>query len=228
MAVVLINPFVIAPEAESAFLHSWRATADVFASQPGYIDTRLHRAIDRSARFQFINIAHWTSAEAWRAAMKSSPPREGGTAGIEANPALYSPAEGGTIEARNGAVTQDVTGLESSIARAYQANDAEALDRIMADDYVVTDGPGTVTSKAKLLEDVGQRKLLVTSFTFDEMDVRTVGPDAALVLGQYTWDASYAGHAIPARTFRYMRAYARVDDGWRVKAGQVTPVLAAQ
>ena len=94
----------------------------------------------------------------------------------------------------------------------------------MADDYVVTDGPGTVTDKAKLLEDVGGGKLLVRSFTFDEMNVRTLGPDAAMAFGQYTWSASYQGHPIPVPTFRYLRVYARSESGWRVRAGQVTPV----
>ena len=156
--------------------------------------------------------------------MKAAPPKEGGSLGIEANPALYTLAEGGSVEARNGSVVQEITDLENGIARAYLANDVAFLDRTMADDYEVTDGPGTVTDKAKLIEDFGQRKLQVRAFTFDEMDVRTLGPDAAMVLGQYTWDASYEGHPIPVRTFRYLRVYARSDSGWRVRAGQVTPV----
>ena len=90
--------------------------------------------------------------------------------------------------------------------------------------YLVTDGPGTTSDKRKVLADHEGKRLHVGSFTFDEMEVQRLGPDAAMVTGQYTWDASYDGHPTPG-TFRYLRVYTRGDGGWQIKAGQVTPVL---
>ena len=227
MPVTLINPFVVPAAQEAGFVESWKRTAAVFAGKPGYMETRLHRSLDPGARFRFINVAHWTTAEAWSDAMRAFPPAEGGVHGIEANPALYNPVEGGTIEAGGVSAEDTVRGIEDELARAYQHNDADALGRILAEDYVVTDGPGTTSDKAKVLDDHVSRRLHVASFRFDEMQVRTIGADAAVVTGRYTWDASYAGHPIPG-TFRYLRVYARTGQGWQVVAGQVTPVLAAR
>lgn len=63
MPVTLINPFEVADAQEAAFVESWKQTAAVFADKPGYLDTRLHRSIDAAARFRFVNVAHWSSAE---------------------------------------------------------------------------------------------------------------------------------------------------------------------
>ncbi len=39
--------------------------------QPGYISTELHKAIDPSARFFFVNIAKWESADAFQSALNN-------------------------------------------------------------------------------------------------------------------------------------------------------------
>lgn len=143
--------------------------------------------------------------------------------GIEANAALYTPAQGGSVEAQNASVEEELRGIEGGLARAYQANDAGYLGRVLADDYQVTDGPGTTSDKAKVLGDHKSKRLRVSSFRFNEMRVQRLGPDAAMVMGQYAWEASYDGHPISG-TFRYLRIYTRSDKGWQVKAGQVTPV----
>ena len=227
MAVVLINPFIIEPVYETAFVDSWKKTAEVFADQPGYIDTRLHVSIDPQAHFRFVNIAHWSSAETWGAAMKAYPPKEGGQPGVKASPALYQLAEGGSIEAKNARVDSGVRAIEDGLARAYQANDVAYLAGVLADDYVVTDGPGTVSDKAKVLSDHRDHRLKVTDFGFDAMDVRQISPDVVIVTGEYHWTATYDGHSVPPGPFRYLRVYSRVEgDGWHIRAGQVTPVIA--
>lgn len=225
MPVTLINPFSVTPTAEAVFVESWKKTAAVFAGKPGYLDTKLHQSIDPHARFRFINVAHWASAEAWAEAMKAFPPAEGGTPGLEANPALYVPVAGGSVEEQGASIPDEIRSLENELARVYQANDAAALGRLLDDDYAVTDGPGTVSDKAKVLADHDTKRLQVRAFRFDDMKVQMLGSDVAIVTGQYTWDASYAGHHIPGGTFRYLRVYSRTDAGWRIKAGQVTPVL---
>lgn len=225
MAVTLINPFVVAPEMEAAFLEGWKKTAHIFAGKPGYLETRLHRSLDANARFRFVNVAHWESAETWAEAMKAFPPSEGGRKGVEANPALYSVVEGGEVEAHSGNIDASLRELEEGLRRAYLANDAGFLAHVLADDYVVTDGPGTTSDKAKVLADHETKRLQVRSFTFESMAFMRLGPDAAMVTGEYNWDAAYAGHPIPTHSFRYMRVYVRAAAGWQVKAAQVTPIL---
>jgi heme-degrading monooxygenase HmoA len=58
--------------------------------EPGFLDTTLHRSLVPDARFQFINIAHWESVEAWQAAFaKHAPNAMLIQAGLDATPALY-------------------------------------------------------------------------------------------------------------------------------------------
>jgi heme oxygenase (mycobilin-producing) len=58
MTVILINPFEV-PQAtdDEEFLRGWQRAADYMRQQPGFLSSRLHRAIAPDARFRFINVA---------------------------------------------------------------------------------------------------------------------------------------------------------------------------
>lgn len=92
--VILINPFSVHKGGEEEFIKMWDEIAQFMKNQPGFIDTKLHRSLDPNARFQFINVAHWESAEAWQSAMSTVGPKAQGLAEqmqfeFEHNPALY-------------------------------------------------------------------------------------------------------------------------------------------
>ncbi|MCC5647357.1 antibiotic biosynthesis monooxygenase [Nostoc sp. CHAB 5824] len=94
--VVLINPFSIPKGREEEFLKMWNEVAQYMKDQPGFIDLKLHRSLDPDARFQFINIAHWQSAEAWQTAMSKVEPKVQELSQqlpfeVESSPALYRP-----------------------------------------------------------------------------------------------------------------------------------------
>jgi heme-degrading monooxygenase HmoA len=63
VSVVLINLFEVPEGREDEFKAAWHAAADYLATKPGYISTRLHRSLTRDARFRFVNVAEWESAE---------------------------------------------------------------------------------------------------------------------------------------------------------------------
>ena len=67
--VTFVNAFELPAGRVEEFLAHWRARAELAAGAPGFRDARLHRALDPHTRFQLVNIAHWDSAEAWRAAV---------------------------------------------------------------------------------------------------------------------------------------------------------------
>jgi heme oxygenase (mycobilin-producing) len=62
--VVLINVFEVPAGTEHAFVAWWEKSSEVLKQEPGFIDAMLHRSLKPGARFQFINIAHWETAEA--------------------------------------------------------------------------------------------------------------------------------------------------------------------
>ncbi len=70
MSVMLINPFEVPKGQEEACLRLWEQTRDYMARQPGYLGTQLHRALSPDARFTFINVAAWESAEHFYAAVR--------------------------------------------------------------------------------------------------------------------------------------------------------------
>lgn len=69
--VTLINAFEVPAEEGDRFLALWENVRDYLETQPGYIDTALHQSLTPSADFQFVNVAHWASAEAFQAAIDS-------------------------------------------------------------------------------------------------------------------------------------------------------------
>ena len=72
---VLINVFEVPPDEDDDFIGGWEAARDYLETQPGYVDTALHRSIG-PADFRFVNVARWRSVEDFRAATQSPGFRE--------------------------------------------------------------------------------------------------------------------------------------------------------
>ena len=71
MSVTLINPFEVDQGMEDEFMRNWQEAADYMKGQPGFIGTRLHRALAPNARFQFINVAEWESPQHFMSAVQT-------------------------------------------------------------------------------------------------------------------------------------------------------------
>jgi heme-degrading monooxygenase HmoA len=54
--VTLINPFEVPKGKEEAVLKMWEKAAEFMKKQPGFVSTRLHRALSPEARFHLINV----------------------------------------------------------------------------------------------------------------------------------------------------------------------------
>jgi heme-degrading monooxygenase HmoA len=90
LSVILINPFEL-PEGtdDEEFLRGWERAADYMRQQPGFLSSRLHRALRPDARFRFINIAEWSSPQEFQAAVSSEQFREIAGGASPGSPALY-------------------------------------------------------------------------------------------------------------------------------------------
>ncbi len=67
-AVVLINAFEVPAGEDERFVAGWEFAKEVLRTQPGFIDATLHRSLTPEADFRYVNVAHWTSPAAFRAA----------------------------------------------------------------------------------------------------------------------------------------------------------------
>jgi hypothetical protein len=77
VAVTLINIFTVDAASVDAYLENWRLTTDVFKTGVG------------NQTFQFVNIARWTSAEAWKATHDDYKPTEYLVPGVKGHPAIF-------------------------------------------------------------------------------------------------------------------------------------------
>jgi heme-degrading monooxygenase HmoA len=90
VSVILINPFEV-PEGtdDEEFLRGWERAADYMSQQPGFLSSRLHRALRPDARFRFINVAEWSSPQEFQAAVSSEQFREIAKGAAPGSPGLY-------------------------------------------------------------------------------------------------------------------------------------------
>ena len=68
---VLINVFEVPAADAEECVAAWEKTRDYLQRDPAHLDTALHQALGSDADFQFVNVAHWRSAEEFTEAASS-------------------------------------------------------------------------------------------------------------------------------------------------------------
>ena len=115
-----------------------------------------------------------------------------------------------------------VAALDTKYQAAVKANDATTMDQILADDFVLVNGRGKVSSKADLIESA--RKKEVTYERQDEesgtQKVRVWG-DTAVVTALLWIKAVQAGKPIDYKLW-FSDTYVRTPAGWRYVFGQAS------
>jgi heme-degrading monooxygenase HmoA len=66
---IFINAFEVPEGQDEEFLAAWEEGRRFMEQQPGYVSTALHRSLDPTAQFRYVNIAVWESPEAFFAAV---------------------------------------------------------------------------------------------------------------------------------------------------------------
>lgn len=93
---ILINPFEVPQGQEEQFREAWRAAAEYLRHAPGFLSTRLHESLDPAAKFRFVNIAEWETAQHFQAAVRSEAFQAiARKMPFPGNPALYRVLNGG-------------------------------------------------------------------------------------------------------------------------------------
>jgi ketosteroid isomerase-like protein len=110
--------------------------------------------------------------------------------------------------------------LNEESGEAQIKRDIAALDRMLADDFILTRANGAVVNKAQNLADVQAGDRSFTSYKSDDVRVRLYG-DAAVLTGQVTSSVTYKGQDFSGR-FRYTKVFVKRDGQWRIVAWQAT------
>jgi ketosteroid isomerase-like protein len=115
-----------------------------------------------------------------------------------------------------------VAALDTKYQAAVKANDATAMDQILADDFVLVTGRGKVFSKADLLDSARKKEI-----TYERQDeepgsqkVRVWGDTA--VVTALLWIKSVQGGKPADYKLWFSDTYVRTPTGWRYVFGQAS------
>ena len=118
--------------------------------------------------------------------------------------------------------SKTVAALDIKYQAAVKSNDAAAMDQILADDFVLVNGRGKVSSKTDLLESARKKDI-----TYEHQDeepgtqkVRVWG-DTAVVTALLWIKASQGGKPIDYKLW-FSDTYVRTPVGWRYVFGQAS------
>lgn len=84
--IILLNPFEVPAGKEEEALALWERGAQVMRKSPGFVSTRLHRAISPNAKFYLINLAEWKTPEHFIAVSQSDEFKEAIAGSMETCP----------------------------------------------------------------------------------------------------------------------------------------------
>jgi ketosteroid isomerase-like protein len=117
----------------------------------------------------------------------------------------------------------EITALETELRAAQLSGDVTALDELISDDLLFIGPDGAFATKADDLAAYRGGVMRVTAHEPEELRVRRVGTDVALVGLRARMSGSYAGSSFSV-TARYTRVWAREGGRWRIVGGQISVV----
>ncbi len=121
-----------------------------------------------------------------------------------------------------------VAALDTEYQAAVKRNDAEAMGRILADDFILVLGNGTVVNRAELLEDARSGRIQY-ELQDEEPGTQTVRVwgDTAVITALLALRGTQDGQRFDRRLW-FSDTYVRTPTGWRYAFGQASLPLPPQ
>jgi ketosteroid isomerase-like protein len=114
----------------------------------------------------------------------------------------------------------DVASLDTAYQRAVRNNDVAAMDRILADDFVLVTGKGKIHTKADLLGEARSKNVVYEHQEDSNQTVRIWG-DTAVVTALLWAKGTDNGKPFEYRLW-FSDTYVRTSTGWRYVFGQAS------
>ena len=121
-------------------------------------------------------------------------------------------------------IQEEILALERQLFNACMWNDAAALERLLADDYVSTNHDGTFIDREQVIESVRNQSFTMERVETEGVTVRLYR-DTAIVTGSAQTKVSLNDHPAEGE-FRYTEVWIKQNDQWRAVAWQGTPIAA--
>lgn len=123
---------------------------------------------------------------------------------------------------------ETVAALDTEYQAAVARNDAETMDRILADDFVLVLGNGKVYNKTDLIQ--GARAKSITyeqQVEIDDSQTVRVWGDTAVVTAKLWVKGTSEGKAFDRKLW-FSDTYVRTKDGWKYVFGQASIPLPSE
>lgn len=124
---------------------------------------------------------------------------------------------------RNEQYKRQVEKLEEAWRVAQLAGDADAMDKLLSDDYVGITMTGQVVTKTQQLDRMRKRSMVVSSILLTDVKVKLIGT-TAVVTSLADVNGTNDGEPMHG-TYRYTRVYTRLPSGtWKITNFEATRV----
>jgi ketosteroid isomerase-like protein len=144
---------------------------------------------------------------------------------VLAVPACFAQAGGGAVPTpavQDTSALRTIRQLERARREAMLRGDAQALSRLLADDYIGTGAHGKVRSKAELVADYTSGRVTYQSITEDGVVVRQYG-GTAVVTGRTKAKGKDGGKAFDS-DHRFTRVWVQAPGRWSLVAAHSSPI----
>lgn len=118
----------------------------------------------------------------------------------------------------NADVEKTIARLDTEYQQAVKINDADTMDRILADDFVLVTGSGKIYTKADLLKEARGGKTIYERQEDTEQTVRVWGDTA--VITALLWEKGVSDGKPFDKKLWFSDTYVRTEKGWRYVFGQ--------
>ena len=118
-----------------------------------------------------------------------------------------------------------IEALETQWKNAILANDIEAMDRLLSEDYLGITASGQVVTKPQQLDRMRTHTLSVSALDVSDVKIKLISQHAAIVTSLAQVVGMNDGRPIHG-SFRYMRAYQRIPGTttWKITSFEATRV----
>jgi ketosteroid isomerase-like protein len=118
---------------------------------------------------------------------------------------------------------RELTLIEEQLAASWVAGDHTYHERVLSEDWTVTDPSGRILTKADVLREAfsGERK--IDKGKVDQINVRDFG-EWAIVTGRTQMSGRYQGRKMDV-VLRFTDIFARTDREWKCVASHGTYVI---
>jgi ketosteroid isomerase-like protein len=119
-------------------------------------------------------------------------------------------------------VEDEIRQIEFTWGQAFEQRDMATLDRLMDDEYIVTDPLGNVRTKAESLAALESNQVRFESTKSDNVNVRVNG-DTAVVTGRSSFRGRYRGWSMCGQ-YQYTDVLVKRSGSWRALSSHITAV----